>query len=633
MKPLDDQDTSLAVRGTPAGAPPEPLPDTPSIPDPRDEAYPGTLQLRVDATDVERRIFRAQETIPVSAGPLILLYPKWLPGFHAPQAPIELLAGLTLRTVKGPLAWTRDPVTVNAFHLDVPEGVDTIEAEFQFLSPTDASQGRVLCTADMLCLPWNTVVLYPAGYYARRILIEASLTLPDDWQSACALEFARSEGGTSHFKPAPLDVLVDSPVLAGCHFRRIELDPNVHLNVVADQPHLLGATAEQIGAHRAAVEQADRLFRARHFDRFEMLLALSDEMSSAGIEHHRSFEAVSIPGYFTHWDASFPRRDTIPHEYVHSWNGKHRRGADSWSPCFEKPIRNSLMWVYEGQTQYWSRVLCARAGLWSAEQALGALAQTAARYDVRPGSQWRPTIDTTRDPIIAARAPLPWSSWQRSEDYYSEGALMWLDVDTRLRELSGDTASLDDFACAFFGAHDGNWATETYVFDDVIEALQVIAPFDWAGFFHDALTQTHEGAPLDGLERGGYRLVYRTSPNPFQAGSEALSGQVDLTHSVGLTVKSNGEVSDVLWGGPAFDARLTVGARIVAVGDRSFDPETLRTAIDEARTSGEIPLLVEKGKHVRRTAISYAAGLRFPHLERVEERRGRLDDILAPVPQ
>jgi predicted metalloprotease with PDZ domain len=438
-----------------------------------------------------------------------------------------LFAGLEIYAGGEQLTWIRHPVTVNAFHIDVPEGAGEIEARFQFLSPTDPSQGRVIVTPDLLMLQWNTVLLYPARHFARRIEVEPSLKLPPEWQWACALEAAREDSGTVHFRPAPLDVVVDSPVIAGRHFRIAELDEQVRLNIAGDRPDLLAASDEQIEPHRALVGECDALFGARHFDRFEILLALSEDLTGAGIEHHQSCEAVSIPNYFTDWDTTFARRDTIPHEYVHSWNGKHRRGIDSWQPCFEKPIRNSLMWVYEGQTEYWSRVLCARSGLWTAEQARQSLAVTAATFTLRPGSRWRPLIDTTRDPIIAARAPLPWKSWQRSEDYYPEGALIWLDVDTLLRELSGDTRSLDDFARAFFGADDNGAVTNTYRFEDVVGTLQAIAPYDWTGLFERHLTERQDDTPLGWLERGGYRLVYRDDPSAFTTSSQAVFGTTD----------------------------------------------------------------------------------------------------------
>lgn len=608
---------------------PQPLPDPPGIPEPVDVPYPGTLHVVVDATDVVRGIFRIRETIPVAAaGELVLLYPKWLPGFHAPQAPIELFAGLRVTAGDRALRWKRHPVTVNAFTIDVPPDSDTIIAEFQFLSPTDPSQGRVLCSADMLCLPWHTTVLYPAGHFARRIMVDAELRLPQGWKAACALEMRTQDAGSITVERTSLDVLVDSPVLAGRHVRRVAISDRVALTIVADQPHFLEASDAQLARHRAVVEQADRLFRSQPFDRFEMLLGLSENLTGVGIEHHRSFEAISLPDYFTGWEANFARRDTIPHEYVHSWNGKHRRGQDSWTPCFEKPIRNSLMWVYEGLTQYWTYVLCARSGLWTTEQTLQALAFTAARYDVRPGSRWRPTIDTTRDPIIAARAPLPWPSWQRSEDYYAEGALLWLDVDTRLRAASKGVVSLDDFARRFFAAVPGDWSTHTYAAEEIVETLGALVPFDWHGFLTEQLTATHAGAPLDGLARGGYRLVYRDWPSDYQQSFERVFDITDLSHAIGLIVQPDGKVADVLWDGPAFDAGVTAGSRIVAINDRAFSIALLRQAVRDGVTE----LTLRTGTRVRRAALATTQGLRFPHLEPTGQDVRLLDAILRAVP-
>jgi predicted metalloprotease with PDZ domain len=396
---------------------PQPVAEPAAIPHPQDISYRGAITLDVDATDIDRRIFRVRETIPVSqAGAMTLLFPKWLPGYHSPQSPIELLAGLAVRAKGQDVPWRRHPVEIHAFEIDVPEGCRELVAEFQFLSPTDPAQGRVIFGEELLALPWNAVLLYPAGYFSRQISVEASLTLPDGWHAACALGRADTEGSTARFEPVPLDTLVDSPVFAGRHWKRVALDDReeVYLNIVADAAELLPEQQAHIDPHRAVVAEADALFGARHFDRYEFLLALSDEIGTAGVEHHRSAEAATVPDYFANWDRNLSRRDTIPHEYIHSWNGKYRRGADSWTATFDRPIRNSLMWVYEGLTQYWDRVLCARSGLWTAEQAREALALTAATHAVRAGSRWRPMSDTTGDPIIAARSPLPWPSWQRS---------------------------------------------------------------------------------------------------------------------------------------------------------------------------------------------------------------------------
>ncbi|WP_169715679.1 M61 family metallopeptidase [Sphingomonas mucosissima] len=612
---------------------PRPLSQPLPLPEPEDVAFAGTIRLHVDASDVLRRIFRVHEVIPVPGkGVYTLLLPKWLPGYHAPQAPIELLAGLAFEAAGEPLHWSRHPTEVHAFHVSVPDGATEIDARFQFLSPTSSAQGRVVVSPDLLNLEWNCVVLYPAGHFSRRIAVDAKLTLPEGWQLATALPFASQTGDTVQFETIQLDELVDSPVMAGRHYRRIELDDGgVTLNVFADAAHQLAATEEQIAPHRAVVTQADRLFGRRPFDRFEVLLALSDEIGSIGVEHHRSCEIASIGEYFTDWDNSFPRRDSFPHEYIHGWNGKHRRGADSWAPCFYQPIRNSLMWVYEGQTQYWDRVLCARSGLWTREQTLSALADIAATHDMQAGSRWRPVSDTTKDPIIAARAPLPWPSWQRSEDYYTEGALIWLDVDTRIRELTGEARSLDDFAHTFFGAElpvDG--ITRTYLFDDVVRTLRDIADEDWSAFFVERLHDTRSDAPLAGIKRGGYRLVYRAVPSEMWRAKEQLSGIRSFIYSLGLSVSSDGEVQEVRWESAAFDAAITAGTKLIGVNGLTFTPDALDRAIEEASSDKPIDLLVQAGKYQREVSIDWSEGHRYPVLEPIPGSVRRLDDILAP---
>jgi predicted metalloprotease with PDZ domain len=615
---------------------PQPTARPAPVIEPQDVDYCGLLRLEVDATDVIRRIFRARQIIPVAGpGPLTLLYPQWLPGYHSPVAPIELFAGLTIEAGGERLQWRRHPTEVYAFELDVPAGVDELEASFQFLSPTNASQGRIVVSPDLLNLEWNMVVLYPAGHFARRIMVEPSLTLPPDWQLACALDVARQESNTTHFAPVALDDLVDSPVFAGRHFRRIDLDETgeVRLNIVADRPDLLDASDEQIEPHREMIRQADRLFASRPFDHFDVLLALSDEIGSIGVEHHRSCEAASIPDYFTNWDSNVARRDTIPHEYVHSWNGKYRRGADSWVPSFDQPIRNSLMWVYEGQTQYWDRVLCARSGLWKPEHALQAIAETAATHAIRAGSVWRPLSDTTRDPIIASRASIPWPSWQRSEDYYTEGSLIWLDVDTRIRELTDEKCSLDDFALVFFAVKGGEWVTNTYEFDDVIRTLKDLAPFDWAAFFDEKLHGTGETAPLDGIERGGYQLVYRDHPSDYLISKQTVFGISNFLFSIGLAVGTDGAVAEVLWDSPAFHAGLTAGSQILGVNGRGFTCGQLHNAIAcaGADKAGEpIELLVKDRLRNRQVQIECPSGHRYPDLEPIAGARRRLDDILSP---
>jgi predicted metalloprotease with PDZ domain len=619
--------------GVPVGRRSWPAPPAEGLPEPRDEAFKSTIRLEVDATDVARRIIWVRQTI---AGPppgrFTLLYPEWLPGYHSPRAALELFAGLIVRIDGDRVEWRRDPVEVHAFHLDVPEGASTLEAEFQFVSPTTDAQGTVVVTDDILDLQWHACLLYPAGHFARRITYEPSVKLPEGWRFACALETAEPRDERIAFKPAPLDVLVDSPLLAGRIGKTLDLDPEglVRLNLFAHAAADLETTDEQIETHRRLIDQADRLFGSRRFDHYDFLVALSSRLGATGVEHHRSCEITTSPGYFSEWQSLPHRRDTLAHEYVHAWNGKHRRGADSWTPNFQGPIRNSLMWVYEGLTQYWGRVLATRSGLWSLQDCLDALAQTAASYDVRVGRCWRTMSDTTRDPIIVGREPTPWPSWQRGEDYYAEGELVWLGVDTLIRQLSGGRRSLDDFARSFFGGEDGDWETRTYVREDVMAALNQIAPHDWEGFFTEKLESHGPGAPLDGLERGGYRLVYRDYQSDFCAKRDAELGQTNLMFSIGLVLSGDGSIEEVLWDSPCFEARLISGAQLVAVNGKAYQGPLLKDAVAATAEGAPLELTVKTGTRVETVAIRYGGGLRYPHLAEMEEQR-RIDRIYAPL--
>jgi predicted metalloprotease with PDZ domain len=605
------------------------LPIEDTIPPARDVAWPGVISLSVDASDKMRGIFRVRETILLGAsGPLTLLYPKWLPGTHAPSGPISALAGLQFNADGLALSWRRDPVDVYAFHIEVPKGTSRIEAQFQYLAPTDVGQGRIANTPEMADLEWNTVVLYPAGHYVRRINVEASLKLPEAWKAGTALEVAGQEGTTIRFKPATLDTLVDSPVYAGQYFRVERLTPDVRLNIVADQPEHLAATEEQIQLHRNLVTQAVKLFGAQHYDHYDLLLSLSSREGVIGLEHHRSSENGVTGGYFTEWTNNMPMRDLMPHEYTHSWCGKYRRPADLWTPDYREPMRGSLLWVYEGQTEFWGVVLGTRSGLLSREQTLGFLANTAAHLDTDPGRTWRPLQDTTDDSVVAQRRPKGWRSWQRQEDYYREGLLIWLDVDSLIRERSRGQRSLDDFARAFFGMNDRDWGELTYTFNDVVRALNQVETNDWASFLRFRLDQVSEHAPLAGFMRGGYRLVYTNTPTEWFRVNEKMRKATDLSFSGGFVLGKEGEITEVIWDSPAFNAGLTVGSKLIAVNDRALDTDELKTAIKAKRSP--LKLLLRTGDVFRATELNYDGGLRYPKLEKTSPGPSTLDDLLAP---
>ncbi|HEY1042607.1 MAG TPA: peptidase M61 [Telluria sp.] len=606
-----------------------------AVPAAVDQPYPGTIALKVDATNVGQRIFRIQSTIPAKPGAMTLLYPQWVPGNHGPSGPLMQLAGLRITAGGKPVEWTRDPVHVHAFHITVPEGASSIEAQYEYLSPVEPSQGRITMTPEMLGVQWLSMSLYPAGYATRGIPVQASLKLPEGWQYGTALETASKQGGEVRFKPTDLETLVDSPVFAGRHFKRVDLDPGakvpVFLNIMADNPESLETKPEQIAPHREMVKQAYKLFDSYHYKHYDFLFALSDEFGGIGREHHQSSENGVKPGYFTDWSKTEAGRDLLPHEFTHSWNGKFRRPADQKVATFNEPVQNSLLWVYEGQTQYWGTVLAARSGLWSQQSARDSLALRAAYYDNLRGRAWRTVQDTVNDPIVQARRPQGWSNWQRSEDYYVEGLLIWLDVDTKIRELSGDKRSLDDFARTFFAVDNGSIGPAHYTFDDVVKALNAVQAFDWAPFLRARLDGHGPGAPLDGLARAGWKLVYTDTQTDYARAAEAQSKSADFAYSLGFSVRADGGVSSIAWDGIGFRAGLSGADTIVAVNGRAYSGDVLKAAVKAAKgTTAPIELLLKKGQTYRTVKLDYHDGLRYPRLERIKGTPDRLQAIYAP---
>jgi predicted metalloprotease with PDZ domain len=612
--------------------------DGAAIPPPRDRPYaPGTLVLHVDATDVDHRIFRVHETIPVADGPLVLLYPKWLPGNHAPTGPVALLQGLVITADAKRLAWRRDPVDMHAFHVDVPPGVRRLELGFQFTSPVDDRQGRMTMTPDLLGVQWEKMLLYPAGYYAAGIAVEARLRLPPGWAYGTALEGAARDGDDVRFRATSLETLVDSPLFAGRYAKRLALDPRadspVWLDVFGDRAALVDISEAQLAAHRNLVSETDALFGARHYAHYDFLLAVSDNFAGIGLEHHQSSENGVPAGYFTEWEDLGEYRDLLAHEMVHSWNGKFRRPASLWTPNYNLPMRNDLLWVYEGQTEFWGDVLAARSGLWTPEFAREALARFAAEYQFqRPGRTWRSLADTTDQPIIDYAGDPPFVSWARDTDYYTEGVLVWLDVDTQLRSLTGERRSLDDFARAFFGMEDGRLAPLTYTLADVVAALDAIAAYDWRAFFAARLEGHGPDAPLDGLARSGWRLAFSGEPNAYLASNEIRKKQLNLADSAGLIVSTeDGIVAGVVWGSAAFRAGLVNGNELVAVNGREFSADLLKEAVRAAVSGSEpVELLVKNYDTYRTVQLDWHGGLRYPHLERVDGTPDRLSALFEP---
>ena len=618
----------------------EPLaPGQTSVPVAKGVAYVGVMQLHVDATDLDHRIFRVQQTLPVVPGPLTLQYPRFLPGTHGPYGEIERLAGLKIQAQGQRMDWQRDTVDPYQFHVQVPAGVSELSVSFQFLSEVRGQGGRVVMTREMLNLQWISTVLYPAGFEAIGIPVQASVTLPEGWQLASALRVSERQGDIWRFEKTSLERLADSPIFAGQHHKQIALDPQgaakpVVLNLFADAPEQLQASDEQIEAHRQLVQQTDKLMGARHYQHYDFLLSLSERMGGIGLEHHESSENGVRPDYFKNWGKSVGARELLPHEYVHSWNGKFRRPADLKTSHFNEPMRNSLLWLYEGQTQYWGRVLAARSGMVTPQQTRELMARTAAEYSYRAGKLWRNLQDTTNEGTMRIGRNAAWRDWQRGVDYYDESTLIWLDADTLIREKSQGMRSLDDFAQLFFGVAPGRIEPLTYTFDDIVATLNRVQPHDWRAFLRERLDSHELAAPLDGLRRAGWRLDWSETDSESARHSGGQNRNDDFAYSLGLSIKPDGQVQQVRWSSPAFEAGMSPALTVVAVQGMAYKAERLAAAIT-ANKEGKAPLqlLVKEGERYRTLVLDYRLGLRYPKLVRIDGVPEGLDaGVLKPRP-
>jgi predicted metalloprotease with PDZ domain len=594
-----------------------------------DLAVAQSIQLSVDLTDAPRNIFHSKLTIPVKPGPLTLVYPEWIPGNHRPAGPIANVTGIKMEAVGQTLAWQRDPVDMFAFHVEVPAGATELHVSMDTIT-NDGSAGASgpAATTNVLDLNWNQVVLYPQDASSDDVQVEASLGPPSGWKFGTALPIATvAKGGTNEFirfKPVSLTTLVDSPLIAGNHYRKIELtkpgETPVHvIDMVGESDAALAMTPADETAYRKLVAETGALFGARHYSEYHFLLTLSDEAGHHGVEHHQSSDNSVRERTLLEPELQLLEAELLPHEFTHSWNGKYRRPAGLATRNYQDPMIGDLLWVYEGLTEYLGQVLTARSGLWTQDQYREALAATAAMLDHRTGRTWRPLEDTARSVQILRLQGPEWQSWRRSLDYYPEGALIWLEVDTTIRQQTQGQKSLNDFCRLFHGGESGPPKVVPYTFDDVVKALNQVAPYDWAALLKTRVNSTDPHAPLGGIERGGWRLVYNDRPNLFIKTSDKVRKSVDASYSLGFAVKEDGTLSDVIYGSPAYAAGIGPEMKLVAINGRAWSKDVLLDALRASKDSKEpIDLLIENAKFFKTYSIAYHDGIRSPHLERAE---------------
>ncbi len=595
-----------------------------------------TVKLSVDATAAPRKIFHAKLEIPASPGTLTLYYPKWIPGEHGPTGPIQDVAGLKFTAGGQTLAWRRDLLDGWTFHVEVPPGINTVEATFDFISPAGAGgiyTGGPSATGKMTVLNWNTLLLYPAGFTSDQLSYQADLRLPEGWKFGTPLPIASQSGGAVSFQPASLTRLVDSPVIAGEYLRVVPLAENPHqeMDIAADSAAALDAPENYLYLYRNLTEQAKNLFGAQHFRDYHFLYSLSDHVAHFGLEHNEANDSRVGERYLVDGKLRTLAAGLLPHEYVHSWNGKYRRPADLATPDYQQPMQDDLLWVYEGLTSYLGDVLSARSGLRNPETYRDNLALIAADLDHRSGRVWRNLQDTADGVPSMQGAPPQWDSWRRPLDYYDEDVLNWLWVDTIIRQQTHGQKSIDDFCHLFHGGPSGTPEVKTYTFDDVVSALNQIAPYDWRGFWTERLTNHGPGAPLTGVENSGWKVAYDGTPSELAQAIEGLHKQVNAAYSIGLLVDENGTVVDTIEGASAAKAGIGPGMQIVAVNGRRFTATVFHDALRAtAKASGPLELLIQNTDYFTTYKLDYHGGEKYPHLVRDASKPDMLSDIILP---
>lgn len=599
------------------------------VPPPVDHAFRGHIELAVDATDTMQKIFRVHEVIPVqAAGATTLLYPEWELSSHSRTVSGANLAGLTIKAGDKDLPWTRDPVDMHAFHIDVPADATSIELDLQYITRVDDS----LIQEDFVNVSWQHLLVYPAGWFTRNILVKASVRLPEGLTVASGLSPTSSDTHGTQFATTSLETLLDTPAFAARYLKRVSLSekgqPTLQMDMIATDPADLADAAEGITHLRQLVRETQGVMGRAPYAHFDALVVLSDSYPTGGIEHANSAEIYLPARYLRDPASQLNNLDLIAHEHVHAWNGRWRQPADLRVSTPNVPSRNSLLWVYEGQTEFWGRILAARSGMRTPQQTVDKLALDAASVQIRAGRRWKSLGDTTNDPLYVTGRSTVWPTWQRRKDYYGEGVLLWLDVDARLQAMTHGKLGIDDFAHAFFAVHGEPGSVSTYTFEDVCAVLNKLAPMDWKTYLDDRVTG-EDARVLDGLARLGWQLTYSDTPSETFLQDEQEGGATNLGYSIGLEVDDKGRVREVVWDSAAFKAGMAPGEKISHVNGQPFSSALLLAAV-KASASQPVRLAFELDGKKHDVQLDYRDGLRYPALVRVPGKPDYLSPLLKP---
>lgn len=585
------------------------------------------MTLVVDETQAARKLAFVHEEIRVNSGELVLAYPLWIPGEHGPTGPLQQFANLRIRSGNTPLPWTRDPIEIATIHVDVPANTDSISVDFDTLMENTVSDHQLL-------LAWNTVVLYPRGIDKTELMIQPSVLLPPNWKKASSLQVTGQTGDRVNFAPISLERLIDSPVLAGDFLRTIPLSSSwpAELDVTGDSQAAIDKVDDEhaIDIFAKLIDQDRAMFGFRHWQKMHILVSESDARPYDGLEHEDSpYNAIEDAGLSKKSVLKKMGFPLLAHEQSHSWCGKYRRPAELYSKAdYQGPEQTSLLWVYEGLNEYIGMLLATRAGFNDQAYMRDYLGWTAADLSHRTARAAIPLVDTATEDWVLRNELGDWAELRRGQDYYDEGALMWLRADVIIREQTKGRKSLDDFLRTFLGQRDTGPIVAPYNRKDVEDALAAVTPYDWHNFIETRVYQVNRKPPTDGLEAAGWRLTYNATPNDEYFWSNLVPINVFATYSLGFAVEKDGSIFDVLPGSPAYEAGLGPHMIIIAVDGRAYSPEVLNESIAHPR-NGKITLIVRNFDSVETREIRYDGGIRHPHLERIPNTHDYLTEILS----
>ncbi len=593
------------------------------------------IQITADLTEAPRKLFHAEIDIPVAAGPLTLTTPKWVPGHHTPSGPLSDITGVVFTANGKTLAWRRDDIDLYEYHLTVPAGVTTLHAHLDCIVPN--------VTNDQAVLEWEKLMLYPAGLPVREIPIQASVNVPAGWGIGTSLtpispyDPQHPAGGLVHYAATTVEMLEDSPVMTGAYFHEYALAPDVtpkhFIDVFGEAPEDVEIRPTVLDHWNRLIRESLALYGAPHYRSYHFLLALKGAQGGGGLEHHESSDN-SLPERSLYTDdGEMISADLLPHEFTHSWNGKYRRPGGLATLDYATPMKGELLWVYEGLTDYLGGVLGARCGAISPEHYREQIALDAATMDNTMGRLWRSTGDTAIS-VSGFRPGPAWANWRRSTDYYPEGNLLWLDVDTTIRRLTSNSKNIRDFLAVYLNKGGGTTPTVVpYDFNEIVNDLNQVVKNNWAGFLNDRVNNINPHVDVEGIEQSGYKLVYTDKPSDYQKARLAQRAGPDVWFSLGISLDNDGVIiSDVRVAGPADKAKLIPGQKILAVNGRIFSREGLHAAIRKAKTSSApIHFILQNDTVVTEADVDYHDGERYPTLVRVEGTPAYLDDIAQPM--